>query len=534
MRDLERQTEDDFPYEFDRGKAERACAFFPLFLRHSKGEWSGHPFELSDWQLFVIACIFGWVRKSDGMRRFRKAYISLGRKQGKSTLAAGIALLLLILDREPGAEVYCSATKRDQSRIVHNEAKAMVRSSPALRKFATVHQSSIMVQGTNSFFHPVSSDRPLDGPNPHGVIFDELHAWREQHRDFYETMTTGGAARRQPLELTITTAGNDKSLLWLEAEQAIRDIVRDRYTDDSVFGFICELDEDDDPFDEDCWPKSNPNLGVSVKLSYLRDQSRDAQSAPTKRNAFIRYHGNRKVSSVEDAITEEQWKACEGDLSDWSQADYVGGGIDLGGRDDLAAFAHCARFHVATEVVESEGEQVERPVWRYEIRSTAFLEASCKRDLDRQPWSEWIYQGQLILSESLIPELRDRFADTSSELGCQSFAFDPYNARQIATELEQEGLVAVKMAQNYGHFNEPLMEFLKAVREGRLTHDGDPVLGWCALNMTVKEGARGEKMPAKDHSREKIDAAVAAIMAFRECYFAEEGSAWTFKDGAQI
>ncbi len=533
--DLVRAESDDWLYEFNAIKAERACAFFPRFLRHSKGEWAGHPFELSDWQLFVIANLFGWVRKADGYRRFRKAYISLARKNGKSTIAAGIALMLLILDKEAGAEVFVGATKRDQATIIHNEARRMVHASPSLSRFATVHKYAITVDGTNSFFHPIASNKPYDGHNPHGVIFDELHAFREEHRDFHETMSTGGASRRQPLEVTVTTAGNDKSLLWREADRAVRNVITGAYQDETVFGFICTIDGDDDPFDEAVWAKANPNLGTSVKLSYLRDQARDSQATPTRRNAFIRYHCNREVSSVEDAITAEVWDASEGELSNWADATYIGGGIDLGGRDDLAAFALCAKFPVAVEtVIEEDGEEVERTTWRYEIRSKAYIESDCMRDLSTQPWAQWLHEEKLTKSENLIPDLRDDFEAICSELGVYSFAFDPYNARQIGAELETSGMTAVKMPQNYGHFNEPLREFMLALKDGRVRHDGDPILRWAALNMAIKEGARKEWMPAKDRSKDKIDPIVAVIMAFREAYFQTVDKSWSFADGATL
>jgi len=527
VRDLQRVDDPDFPYEMDWRKAEFACNFFPMFLRHSKGEWAGHPFELAPWQMFVVASVFGWLRKSDGKRRFRKAYVSIGRKNGKSTSCAGIALLLLILDSEAGAEVFVAATKREQARIIHNEAKRMVRSSPDLLKLCKVHQGSISVDSTNSFFQPTSSDRPRDGDNPHGVIFDELHAWREQHRDFYETMTTGGASRTQPLEVTVTTAGNEKSLLWQEAEAQIRDIVQDFIKEDTVFGFICEIDKDDDPFDEAVWPKANPGIGESVKLSYLRQQASDAKSVATKRNSFVRYHCNRVVSSVEEAITHEAWDACQGELSDWNTADYIGGGVDIGGHDDLAAYAICARFPDGEEVTEDDdGNEVTRQSWRYEIKSRSFLYSKCTRqDKTKQPWAQWIHDGHITECDMLITEIRDQFAEEARGVGCGEFAYDKFQAKQMATELENDGFTAAEMPQNYIHYNEPMRAFLLAVSQGRIRHNGCPVLRWAAMNLCIKEGGRNDWMPAKKTPNAKIDPIVAAIMAFRMAYVKEAAAA---------
>lgn len=510
--DMAHVEDDDYPYEFDEHAASNACRFFPAGLRHSTGEWAGHPFELADWQQFITWCVFGWKRKSDGHRRFRKAYISVARKNGKSVLAAGIALFLLVADREPGAQVYVGATKHDQACIVHGEAERMVRASPSLMRICDLHKHNISVPATNSFFRPVSSDKPYDGTGPHGMVFDELHAYTETHRPFYETMVSGSAARRQPLQVVITTAGNNRSLLWKEEEQFVGNVVRGVIQDDTVFGFIAAIDADDDPFEEACWPKANPNLGISVKLDYLRDQASDAKHKATARNTWLRYHCNREVTSVEDAVTKEQWDAAAGELSDWSKADCLGSGFDIGGRDDLAASAMCARFRVETE----DDKEL---IWRYEFRTRAYMAQGTVRDLAAQPWAGWIHRDLIAVSDNLIAELRDDLIADAREYGCKTVAFDPYNARQLGDELEQEGMDAATMPQNHGQFNEPLREFLSALKDGRIRHNGNEVLRWCMLNLAITPNSRGQWMCDKRSSKDKIDVAVALLMAFREALF---------------
>ena len=510
-RDLEKVKSDDYLYDFDYAAAKRACMFFPAGLRHSSGEWSGHPFHLSDWQQFIIWSLFGWKRKADGFRRYRKAYISLGRKNGKSVLAAGVALFLLVADGEHGAQVFVGATKHEQACIVYGEAERMVRASPGLKKHCQIHKNNISLPATNSFFRPVSSDKPYDGTGPHGVIFDELHAYREVHRPFYETMISGSASRRQPLQLIITTAGNDKSLLWKEENDFVANVVTGVLEDDSVFGYIACLDKDDDPFDEAHWPKANPNLGISVKLDYLRERARDAVHKPTSKSILVRYHCNQEVSSVEDAVTKELWDSAEGELSDWKTADCIGAGVDLGGRDDLAGSALCARF------VHSETD--EGIVWRYELRTRGYLASGTNRDLKQQPWSQWIHDERITISDNLIGQLRDELLDDAKVFGVPTVAFDPYNARQLGDDLEAAGMDAATMPQNHGQFNEPIREFLSALKDGRMRHNGDPVLRWCMLNMAINQSPRGQWMADKGHSKEKIDIAVASLMAFREAMF---------------
>jgi phage terminase large subunit-like protein len=512
QRDLARQQTPDFPYRLNQQRAERSCQFFPLLLRHSIGEFVGHPFHLSPWQAFINWNLFGWERE-DGTRRFRRAFISVARKNGKSSYCAGLSLLLTAADREAGAEVYIGATKLDQARIIHKEANRMLRQSPYLGRHASVTKDNVAFEATNSFLRPLGSDRPYDGLNPHGVFFDELHAWQEYHRDFYATMTTGSAARTQPMQVMITTAGNDRSRIYNEELAYTRGVIKGDWQDDSTFGIIYEIDETDDPFDSAVWVKANPNLGVSVKLDYLAEQATKAKNKPQARHDFMRYHCNRTVSSVENGITAELWDSIAAPLSNWDEADAIAAGVDLGGKDDLAAYGLVARFKVG-ESEDAAGNL--RPVYRYEMRSRAFISEESRRDLNQQPWSHWIHGGQLAKCRYVVASLRDSLLDECEQLGIQMVAFDPYNASQLGDELDAAGLTAVKMPQAHHHFNEVLLEFQNAAAEGRLRPAiNDSVLRWCALNMSINRNSRDQVMPDKKHSKEKIDAAVASLMAMR-------------------
>ncbi len=514
VKDLDRQNNDDFPYYFDASHAEKVCQFFPLLLRHSIGEFAGLPFELSPFQLFCNWCIFGWKRSADSSRRFRKVYISLARKNGKSSWIAGLTHFLACADIDPKtgkpesvAQVLLTATKKEQAKVVYSEAERMRLQSPALAKRSKVRYEQITYEHNHSYIKTIGSDKPFDGLNPHVVVMDELHAWKEHNRDFYDTMVTGSGSRTQPLHLIITTAGDDTSHIWLADYQYACQVVKGDIADESLFAFICELDENDPLDDESLWVKSNPNLGVSVKLDYLRQRWNEDKHTPLGRNRFARYHGNRLVTSTSKAFEEELWNACAGELSDWSKADNVCAGIDLGARDDLAAYGLCARF-----LVDGSGE---KPVYRYEIKTQAFLASNSKRDTTKQPFASWVFDGQIKRSDYPIADLKTELIEQCREYYIRTVAFDPYNAQQLGEDLQRDGLVAARMAQNQANFNEPIREFLQAMKDGRLRHNGGSLLKWAAGNAVIAADKQDRWMFDKRSSTEKIDPLVAAVMAFR-------------------
>lgn len=510
LRDLERQNTEGFPYYFDAKEADEVCNFFPLALRHSKGaKFAGMPFELQPWQVFTKWVLFGWKRCADDTRRFRRAHISIARKNGKSTDAAGLGLYGLTCDGEPGAEVYVSATKKDQAKCVFEEAERMREASPALSRLIKSHVNNLFIDapGLHGFFRPTSSDKPLDGPNPHFVIFDELHAWKEVHRKFYNTMVTGGGARTQPLQLTITTAGDDKSLIWLEEYKHCKGVVLGDFEDDSIFVYIAEIDDDDDPLDESCWIKANPNLGVSVSMDYMRQQAKDAVNKPSFYSVFVSKHCNKITSSTEKAFEMPLWDACRGDLSDWSQADAIGCGIDLGGRDDLAAYALVARFR--------DGGEDESPVWRYEAQIRAYIAENTTRDLTKQPFAQFVYDEQIKVVRFPVNSLRDDMLEECAELGIPMAGYDPYNGQQLGEEITAAGMQSVRVSQTYGMYNEPIRDLQACIKDRRFTYDGSPLLRWCANNAVIIKDNKDHWMYDKSKSSDKIDPIVAMTMAFR-------------------
>lgn len=520
QRDIARQSTPEFPYHFDLSLAAKCCRFYPTMIKHSVGRYKGHPFILEPWQLFCASSIFGWLKDANNTRRFTKNYRSMARKNGKSTWAAAEAIYLAGFDRnpingkiEPVAQVVLSATKRDQvAKVIFAEAKRMAERSPLVSKKSRCVNKELRFASNDGEIITTGSDKPYDGLNPHCVVMDELHAWREHHREFYDTMLTGSDARDQPILSMITTAGDDKSHLWKEVYDYAKAVAMGTVEDDAFFSFIAEIDEEDDPFDESCWVKANPNLGISVTIEKLREKVAEAKTSKVNTNRFLRYQCNRIVTCTETAFDLQEWDACLGPLSDWIEAEAVGCGVDLGARDDLAADAQVARFVI--------GEKDDKPVYRYEIKVQAYIGEETERDCTKSPFSQWIYDDLIRKTRYPLADLRDSVAEKCAELGCATVAYDPYNAQSLSEELTREGLQVLRMPQNHAMFNEPIRDFLQAVREKRVVHDGNPLLRWCASNAVLYRDRKDNWMFDKKSSGEKIDPIVAVVMAFRVCCLA--------------
>jgi phage terminase large subunit-like protein len=513
--DLQRQSTLDFPYHFDERWATCVCEFFPGVLRHSIGEFAGRPIVLEPWQAFCIWNIFGWKRDDDKSRRFRKIYWSMGRKNGKSTVAAGLCLFLASGDIDPATgkpeavgQILLTATKKEQAAVVYGECERMRLQSSAISKMTDVRNETITFKHNKTYIRKVSSDKPYSGLNPTLVVMDEVHEWGQHHRKFYDTMVTGSGSRTQPLHLIITTAGADDSYLWLENYNYACEVLRGNFKDESMFAIVYEFDEKDDPGDESVWIKSNPNLGVSIKTDYLRERWNEDQHTSIGRNRFVRYHGNRIVSSTDKAFDIAKFDACVHPLSDWSTADALGAGLDLGSRDDLAAYALCARFPVETD---TEG----KTVYRYEIKCRTYIASDSKRNLSEMPFAGWVYSGELRKFQYPLSELEKDLDEEMAAYGITTLAYDPYNGQVTGESLAQKGIVAARMAQTAMHFNEPIRDFTVLMNEARLRFEDSKLLRWCFNNAAIARDRQDRYQFCKRESREKIDPVVATVMAYR-------------------
>ena len=279
-------------FYFDEADAARAVEFFPKFLRHLKGEFAGQPFHLLDWQReLLVRPLFGWKRTSDGLRRFRRVFLEIAKKNGKSGMCSGLGLYLLHCDREPGAEIVAAAADREQAGIVFNEARDMNETSAALAGRSETYRRAIVVPGTRSSFKVVSSDvKGRHGPNIHALLFDEFHA--QPDRELYDTLAKGVAARRQPIVVLITTAGDDQDSVCYEEYDYARRVMAGVIEDETYLPIVFEATEEDDWRAPETWAKANPSLDVTVKRDYLEAECRAAVAEPRKQNAFKRLHLN--------------------------------------------------------------------------------------------------------------------------------------------------------------------------------------------------------------------------------------------------
>ena len=518
VQDLKRQNTEDFPFRFDRDLADFAISGFPILFRHTIGKHAGDPFILAPWQAFIVGSLFGWV-DVERRRRFRRCYVTLGRKNGKSTLAAGISILMAAFDGEEQAQVYIGATKADQAKIVFMEADRMVRKSPRLARMADPRVAQINFPSTNSYIRPLGSDRAFDGLNPHCIVLDELHAWKEQNRPFYDTITTGSAARSQPLRFTITTAGDTNSTLWKEENQFSIDVVHGQVKEETYFVFNACVDQDDDPLDESSWPKAMPNLGVSVDIDYIREKAREASVSPQAKNRFIRYFANREVSSTEQAIDPTLWDECAvSELSNWKRASAVCAAIDAGGMNDLMAYSMVARF---PDGVHENGSAR----WRYEVKTKCYIDVDTRRNLNESPWLEWVQRGKLIVCSDLYTRVREDIIEDMRAARCKQVGFDPWNMQQMGEELQRAGFESVKIPMNRYALHEPTSLFLDSIRRRKIAHSGDDsLMRWALGNMVLNVDSAERWMPDKKKSGDKIDPVVAAIMALRLASLAPQRS----------
>jgi len=536
-------------YVFDKEIATAAVDFFPTYCRHSIGEWAGEPFELHPWQAYCVWQIMGWRSLGSNVRRYRKAYLTVARKNGKTTWAAGMALLLMYADNigdtapfvERGARGYCAATKKPQAALLWEEAKRMIEQSPELSELATIRDYKTLIRleqapWFDSQFTTVGADGSTqDGLNTSFVIKDEIHAWSrcKSHRDLHEKLSTGGASRLSPLELIITTAGDDSSEIWGE-EHAMAERVCEGGIDDTYFAFIAQAEEDDDVFDLTTWEKANPNWGVSVKPQYIKNQMHEALQNGSSLNQVIRYHCNRRTQGYSPAYPQATWALGSAPFEAPADNAICFGGMDLGRSDDWSA---------VTLVFPEEV----KGAWRYTILSRTWAAAGRGKSripYDRDPWRTWIADGAIQFQNNEILDYTDLKAyvvEARKKYRLKSLAYDGTFAGEVAASLLNDyGVPMFEFFQTYAKYTEPIISFRKSLEDGRVSHGGDPVLQWQANNCELRENPRadGTLMIAKGwgHRWKKVDAVVAMLMGYSEAIYAagkrKKGSAFLMPRGA--
>jgi phage terminase large subunit-like protein len=508
-------------YYFDHAVAEAAVEFFPRYLRHSKGEFAGQPFRLSDWQIKdVIAPFFGTRDRKTGLRRYRTCWLELPRKNGKSTLCAGVSILALLADGEYGGEVYTAGTDKNQARIVFNESYNMIRSSPELLKHCELFKQSIYCGEFNASMRPLSADaKNKDGLNSSALIMDEVHAYRD--RSLYDVLHTSQGARTQPIEFMATTAGNDKkSFGWEMHEYALK--VRAGVIDDpTLLVCIYGAETSDDWKIEPTWRKANPGYGISVQPSYLADEAKKAEEIKAYENTFRQMHLNQWVEQATRRITAEEWNACTGDVS-WDELEeFLAGrechaGLDLASTTDLTALilvfppqAHDEPYYILCRFFVPE-ENMDKRARR-----------------DRVNYPLWHKGGALQATDGNVVDyraIRVQLEQDRQAFDIRSIGYDPWNASQIALELQDEGFPMFEFRQGMSSMAGPTREFLRLVSGKMIVHGGHPVLAWNASNLATRTDPAGNEKPDKERSGERIDGIVGAIMGVGRATAEEVGS----------
>ena len=509
MRNLKKYTPTLYMAEgsnYNKASADYAVMFIEN-LCHTKGTWAGKPFELIDWQEQIIRDLFGTL-KPNGYRQFNTAYIEIPKKQGKSELAAAVALLLTCGDGEERAEVYGCAADRQQAAIVFDVAADMVRMCPALSKRVKIlaSQKRLIYIPTNSFYQVLSAEAySKHGFNIHGVVFDELHT--QPNRKLFDVMTKGsGDARMQPLYFLITTAGTDTHSICYETHQKAKDIIEGRKIDPTFYPVIYGADESDDWTDPKVWKKANPSLDITVGIDKVKAACESAKQNPGEENAFRQLRLNQWVKQAVRWMPMEKWDNCAFAVDeDELEGRVCYGGLDLSSTTDITAFVH------AFPPLDDEDKYIILPYfWIPEDNLTLRV------NRDHVPYDVWERQGYLQTTEGNVVHYGfiEKFIEKLGErFNIREIAFDRWGAVQMVQNLEGMGFTVVPFGQGFKDMSPPTKELMKLVLEQKIAHGGHPVLRWNMDNIYIRTDPAGNIKADKEKSTEKIDGAVATIMA---------------------
>lgn len=500
---------------FDLEKVKRAIGFFHEVLRLNGGEYEGHPYALLDWQAFVIGSIFGWVDAA-GNRRFRIAYIETAKGSGKSPLAAGVGHYGLVADGEPRAEIYAAATKKDQAMILFRDAVAMRDLSPELAGRLTKsgvgeNAWNLAYPAKGSFFRPISADDGQSGPRPHIALLDEIH----EHKTGYvvEMLKAGQKSRRQPLLFGITNSGTSKTSVCWEYHDYGAKVCAGGVQDDSLFAYICALDEGDNPFkDEKCWHKANPSLKHGLPgIRYLREQVTQARGMPGKESIVRRLNFCQWVEAESPWIGGDVWYGCAPE-PDFDAALLYNrrcwAGLDLSSTQDLTAFV------LLFEPTEAD------PVWR--LQPHFWLPGDGlhdKADRDRVPYIAWrdaswinAMPGRAIDKMAVLHHV----AGLCEQYDVQDIAYDRWRIEEFKSLMDREGITLpplVAFGQGFKDMAPAVDEFERLLLDRKLRHDGNPVMTWNAANAVIASDPAGNRKITKERATGRVDGIVAAIMA---------------------
>ena len=491
---------------YDVTKADHAVNFINC-LKHTKGKWRGVPFELLSWQDEIIRTLFGTV-KENGYRQYNTCYCEIPKKNGKSELAAAIALYMTCGDGEWGAEVYGCASDRQQASIVFDVAVDMVDQCPALKKRIKPVMSvkRLVYKPTNSFYQVLSAEAyTKHGLNVHAVIFDELHA--QPNRELFDVMTKGsGDARTQPLYFLITTAGTDRNSICFEQHQKAVDIIEGRKIDPTFYPVIYGASDEDDWTSEATWNKANPSLGETIDIEKVRNAYISARENAAEENIFRQLRLNQWVKQSTRWMQMDKWDACAFPVN---EEELIGrtcyGGLDLSSTSDITAFVL---------VFPPRNDEEKYIILPYCWIPEDNMRLRVRRD--HVPYDVWAAEGSLETTEGNVIHygfIEKFIEELGTKYHIKEIAFDRWGATQMVQDLEGMGFTVVPFGQGYKDMSPPTKELMKLTLEERIAHGGHKVLRWMMDNVYVRQDPAGNIKMDKEKSTEKIDAAVATVMA---------------------
>lgn len=503
-------------YVFSESEGNRVCKFIEL-LTHTKGALAGQKIKLEPWQVWILTTIFGWRRRSDSGRRFRRVYIEVPRGNGKSSLSSGVALYCLLADREPGAEVYSFATTRDQAKIVFGDAKQMcVANKPLRDNFGLeVLANALYVPRTNSTFQAKSAEgSTLDGLNTHFACIDELHAHKT--RAVYDVVETSMGKRLNSLLWVITTAGFDTAGICYEIRAMVREVLNRTVTDETQFGVIYTIDEGDDWTTEEALIKANPNWGVSVMPDVVLPLQKKAMTIASAANNFKTKHLDVWCSAGTAWMDMVAWGRC-GKMRDLD--DMLGKpcviGLDLGAKNDLTAKV----------LVFKEESDDGKP--RFYVSTRLYLPESAIEKTTNSQMAGWAQSEAISVTGGAMTDfsrIEEEIREDLSRFEVQAIAYDPWQATQLAVNLSEDGAPMVEYRNTVQNLSEPMKWLEALVQDGRIEHDENPAMTWMMGNVVAKVDAKDNVYPRKERYEQKIDGPVALMYALAMCLSEREES----------
>ncbi len=501
-------------YIFDYQKANRPIEFAEKFCKHSKGKWAGKPVILELWQKAFLQAVFGFVDSETGLRKYRKVFLFVARKNGKSTLSSVIGNYMLTSAGEAGAEVYSVAVKKDQAKIVWEESKRMIKKSPVLRKRIRTLVNGIFYDETDSFFKALASDGDsLDGLNAFCVLCDEVHAWKDMN--LLDVMNDSMSAREEPLLVETSTMGKVRECVFDEEYSYASDLIdgyegKNDFVDETVLPIIYELDSVKDLDSEIAWYKANPGLGTIKKLSTLRDKVRAAKNAPSKKSNLLCKDFNIRQNDQDKWLNFDIVNNKETFDNSIIKDTYAIGGVDLSSTTDLTC---------ATAIVVKNSKTYVKQQYFIPMQN---LETKIKDD--KIPYDKWEARGLITLCEGSkvnYSDITKWFLELESDLDINFLwiGYDPWSSQYWVEEMKENGFEMVEVRQGAKTMSNPMKQLEADLLDRKINYNNNPILKWCLLNTVVKRDDNDNIRPVKGQKqRARIDGAVSLITAYCVLY----------------